>query len=69
MTWIDRLFKDNKTKEIECELLDETEKSIKVKYGVSTTYLPKKLITFNRLNEGRITKVRLPMWLYRKIFN
>ena len=51
------------------ELLGETEKSIKVKYGVSTTYLPKKLITFDRLNEGRNTKVRLPMWLYRKTFN
>jgi len=25
MSWLDRLFKDNKTKEIECELLDETE--------------------------------------------
>ena len=69
MFLLDRLFKDNKTKEIEVELLDETEKSIKVKYGVSTTYLPKKLITFDRLNEGRITKVRLPMWLYRKTFN
>ena len=50
-------------------LVDETEKSIKVKYGVSTTYLPKKLITFDRLNEGRITKVRIPLWLYRKTFN
>ena len=63
MTWIDRLFKDNKTKEIECELLDETEKSIKVKYGVSTTYLPNKLITFGKLYEGNKLKVKLPMWL------
>ena len=69
MTWIDRLFKDNKTKEIECELLDETDKSIKVNYGIHTTYLPKKIITFMRVNEGSITKVRLPMWLYRKTFN
>ena len=69
MSWLDRLFKDNSRKEIECELLDETDKSIKVKYGVSTTYLPKKLITFDRLNEGRNTKVRLPLWLYRKTFN
>ena len=44
MTWLDRLFKDNKTKEIECELLDETDKSIKVNYGIHTTYLPKKLL-------------------------
>ena len=66
MFLLDRLFKDNKTKEIDVELLDETEKSIKVKYGVSTTYLPKKLISFDRLNEGRITKVRLPLQLYRK---
>jgi hypothetical protein len=69
MTWIDRLFKDNKTKEIECELLDETDKSIKVNYGIHTTYLPKKIITFMRVNEGSITKVRLPLWLYRKKFN
>ena len=69
MTWLDRLFKDNKTKEIECELLDETDKSIKVNYGIHTTYLPKKIITFMRVNEGSITKVRLPMWLYRKTFN
>ena len=69
MTWIDRLFKDNKTKEIECELLDETDKSIKVNYGIHTTYLPKKIITFKRVNEGSIIKVRLPLWLYRKKFN
>ena len=69
MTWIDRLFKDNKTKEIECELLDETDKSIKVNYGIHTTYLPKKIITFMRVNEGSIIKVRLPLWLYRKNFN
>ena len=69
MTWIDRLFKDNKTKEIECELLDETDKSIKVNYGIHTTYLPKKIITFIRVNEGSIIKVRLPLWLYRKKFN
>jgi len=68
MTWIDRLFKDNKTKEIECELLDETDKSIKVNYGIHTTYLPKKIITFMRVNEGSIIKVRLPLWLYRKKF-
>ena len=68
MTWIDRLFKDNKTKEIECELLDETEKSIKIKYGIHTTYLPKKIITFDRVNTDRIIKVRLPLWLYRKSF-
>jgi len=69
MSWLNSLFNKSKTETIEVELLDETEKSIKVKYGVSTTYLPKKLITFDRLNEGRITKVRLPMWLYRKTFN
>ena len=69
MGWLNSLFNKSRTETIEVELLDETEKSIKVKYGVSTTYLPKKLITFDRLNEGRITKVRLPMWLYRKTFN
>jgi len=69
MTWLDRLFKDNSRKEIECELLDETDKSIKVNYGIHTTYLPKKIITFMRVNEGSIIKVRLPLWLYRKTFN
>ena len=69
MTWLDRLFKDNSRKEIECELLDETDKSIKVNYGIHTTYLPKKIITFKRVNEGSIIKVRLPLWLYRKTFN
>ena len=69
MSWLNSLLNKNRFKTIQVELLDETEKSIKVKYGVSTTYLPKKLITFDRLNEGRNTKVRLPMWLYRKTFN
>ena len=69
MSWLDRLFKDNSRKEIECELLDETDKSIKVNYGIHTTYLPKKIITFIRVNEGSIIKVRLPLWLYRKTFN
>ncbi len=69
MSWLNSLLNKNKSKTIQVELLDETEKSIKVKYGVSTTYLPKKLITFERINKGRNTKVRLPLWLYRKTFN
>ncbi len=69
MSWINSLFNRNRTETIEVELLDETEKSIKIKYGIHTTYLPKKIITFMRVNEGSITKVRLPMWLYRKTFN
>ena len=68
MSWLDRLFKDNSRKEIECELLDETDKSIKVNYGIHTTYLPKKIITFDRVNTDSIIKVRLPLWLYRKKF-
>ena len=68
MSWLDRLFKDNSRKEIECELLDETDKSIKVNYGIHTTFLPKKIITFDRVNTDSIIKVRLPMWLYRKKF-
>ena len=44
MSWLDRLFKDNSRKEIECELLDETDKSIKVNYGIHTTYYRKKLL-------------------------
>ena len=50
------------------ELLDETEKSIKVKYGIHTTHLPKKLISFNSRNEGGNVKVRLPMWLFNENF-
>ena len=69
MTWLDRLFKDNKTKEIEVELLDETEKSIKVKLENHTTFLPKIRVTFGNLYEGNKLKVKLPMWLYRKNFN
>ncbi len=69
MSWINSLFNRNRTETIEVELLDETEKSIKIKYGIHTTYLPKKIITFMRVNEGSIIKVRLPLWLYRKSFN
>ena len=69
MSWINSLFNRNRTETIEVELLDETDKSIKVNYGIHTTYLPKKIITFMRVNEGSIIKVRLPLWLYRKKFN
>ena len=68
MSWINSLFNRNRTETIEVELLDETDKSIKIKYGIHTTYLPKKIITFMRVNEGSIIKVRLPLWLYRKTF-
>ena len=63
MSWINSLFNRNRTETIEVELLDETDKSIKVNYGIHTTYLPKKIITFMRVNEGSIIKVRLPLWL------
>ena len=69
MSWINSLFNRNRTETIEVELLDETDKSIKVNYGIHTTYLPKKIITFMKVNEGSIIKVRLPLWLYRKSFN
>ena len=69
MSWINSLFNRNRTETIEVELLDETDKSIKVNYGIHTTYLPKKIITFDRVNTDRIIKVRLPLWLYRKKFN
>ena len=68
MSWINSLFNRNRTETIEVELLDETDKSIKIKYGIHTTFLPKKIITFMRVNEGSIIKVRLPLWLYRKKF-
>ena len=68
MSWLNSLLNKNKSKTIQVELLDETEKSIKIKYGIYATHLPKKLISFDRPNEGRITKVRLPLWLYRKSF-
>jgi len=63
MSWINSLFNRNRTETIEVELLDETDKSIKVNYGIHTTYLPKKIITFDRVNTDRIIKVRLPLWL------
>ena len=63
MSWINSLFNRNRTETIEVELLDETEKSIKIKYGIHTTHLPKKLISFDRVNTDRIIKVRLPLWL------
>jgi len=69
MSWINSLLNKNKSKTIQVELLDETDKSIKVNYGIHTTYLPKKIITFDRVNTDRIIKVRLPLWLYRKKFN
>jgi hypothetical protein len=63
MSWLNSLFNRSRTENIEVELLGETEKSIKVKYGVSTTYIPKILIRFERVKEDNITKVRLPRWL------
>jgi len=69
MGWLNSLFNKSRTETIEVELLDETDKSIKVNYGIHTTYLPKKIITFDRVNTDRIIKVRLPLWLYRKKFN
>jgi hypothetical protein len=68
MSWLNTLLNINKTKTIQVELFDETEKSIKVKYGVSTTYLPKILITFDRVYKGNKLKVKLPTRLYRKSF-
>jgi len=68
MSWINSLFNRNRTETIEVELLDETDKSIKIKYGIHTTFLPKKIITFDRVNTDSIIKVRLPLWLYRKKF-
>ena len=49
--------------------VDETEKSIKVKLGIHTTFLPKSRITFGKPYEGNKLKVKLPMWLYRKSFS
>ena len=69
MSWLNSLLNKNKSKTIQVELLDETEKSIKVKYGIHTTYLPKKLIRFKKVKDGGKIKLRLPIWLYRKTFN
>ena len=65
MSWLNTLLNKNKFKTIQVELLDETDKSIKIKYGIHTTFLPKKIITFDRVNTDSIIKVRLPLWLYR----
>jgi hypothetical protein len=69
MSWLNSLLNRNKFKTIQVELLGETEKSIQVKYGIHTTHLPKKLISFNSPNDRGSVKVRLPMWLYSKSFN
>jgi hypothetical protein len=68
MSWLDRLFKDNSRKEIECELLDETDTTIKVKFGIHITFLPKNLISFDRPIEENTIQVRIPIWLFRKSF-
>jgi len=68
MSWINSLLNKNKSKTIQVELLGETEKSIKVKYGIHIKHLPKKMISFDRTNERNKVQVILPMWLYRKKF-
>ena len=68
MSWINSLLNKNKSKTIQVELLGETEKSIKVKYGIHIKHLPKKMISFDRTDEGNKVQVRLPLWLYRKSF-
>ena len=52
----------------ENEMVGETKKSIKIKYGIHTTYLPKSKIKFEVLDEGNKVQMKLPLWLYRKTF-
>jgi len=52
----------------ENEMVGETKKSIKIKYGIHTTYLPKRKIKFEVPDEGNKVQVKLPLWLYRKTF-
>ena len=52
----------------ENEMVGETKKSIKIKYWIHTTYLPKSKIKFEVPDEGNKVQVKLPLWLYRKTF-
>ena len=45
------------------EFPGETEKAIKIKLGIHTIYLPKKIIRFERVKEDSITKVRFTIVL------
>ena len=69
MSWINSLFNRNRTETIELELLDETDTTIKVKFGIHITFLPKNLITLKKMKKGGKIKVKLPLWLFRKNFN
>ncbi len=66
--WISNFFKYNKKETILVEILRDTEKSIKIKYGIYITYLPKSQIKISNSNKDKKVKVVLPQWLFRKKF-
>jgi len=67
MTWLNSLLK-TKTKTIQVKILNDTDKSIQVQYGLTTTHLPKSQIKVKKSNDDGMTEVVVPLWLYRKKF-
>ena len=63
-----KIMSENKTTEIDVVLLEETDKIIKIGFGVNATNLPKEHISIMKQNNGDIIKVELPQWLYDKTF-
>jgi hypothetical protein len=63
-----KIMSENKTTEIDVVLLEETDKIIKIGFGVNATNLPKEHISILKQNNGDIIKVELPQWLYDKTF-
>ncbi len=59
---------DTKITEIDVVLLEETDKSIKIGFGVNAKDLLKEHIKIKKLNDGRKIKVKLPRWLYDETF-
>jgi hypothetical protein len=66
MTWLNSLLK-TKTKTIQVKILNNTDKSIQVQYGLTTTYLPKNQIKVKKSND-EMTEVVVPLWLFQKKF-
>ncbi len=66
MTWLNQLLK-TKTKTIQVKILNDTDKSVQIQYGLTTTHLPKSQIKVKKSND-EMTEVIVPLWLYKKKF-
>jgi hypothetical protein len=56
MTWLNHLLK-NKTETIQVKILKETDKSIQIQYGLTTTHLPKSQIRLKKTKDDEMTEV------------